>query len=109
MIGDGIFNISKMVELLCTDFMRIDITFGIIAMCWDIGEYTQKKIDLHSVSITYYNPGLKPRLYCLHSRYFQRISAALFFMITFATGSSVPSWYLYGIKTWEVYRQWIHF
>ena len=74
----------------------------------EIGEYTQKKVDLHSVSITY-NPWLKPRLYYLHSRYFQRISAALFFMIAFATGSSVLSWYLCGIKTWEVYRQWIHF
>ena len=34
MVADGIFNISKMVELLCTDFMNIDFTCGIIAMCW---------------------------------------------------------------------------
>ena len=71
----------------------------------EIGEYTQKKISLHTVSITYYNPWLKPRLYYLHSRYFQGISATLFFIIAFTTGSSVPSWYLCGIKTWKVYRQ----
>ena len=34
MVADGIFNISKMVELLRTDFMNIDPTSGIIAMCW---------------------------------------------------------------------------
>ena len=75
----------------------------------EIGKYTQKKASLHIVSITYYNPWLKPRLYYLHSRYFQRISATLFFIIAFAIGSSLPSWYLCGIKTWEVYRQRIHF
>ena len=88
MITDGIFNISKMVELLCKDFMNIDFTWDYCYVL-EIGEYTQKKIDLHS--ITYYNPWLKPRLYYLHSRYFQRISATLFFIIAFATGSSVGS------------------
>ena len=34
MVADGIFNISKVVELLYTDSMNIDFTCGIIAMCW---------------------------------------------------------------------------
>ena len=47
----------------------------------EIGKYTQKKPSPHIVSITYYNPWLKPRLSYLHSRYFQGISATLFFII----------------------------
>ena len=34
MVADGIFHISKMVGLLCADFMNIDFTCEIIAMCW---------------------------------------------------------------------------
>ena len=35
MIADGIFNISKMVELLCTDFMNIDFTLELLLCVGD--------------------------------------------------------------------------
>ena len=62
-----------------------------------IGEYTQKKTSLHTVSITYYNSWLKPRLYYLHSRYFQGISATLFFY------SRIYYWIFYSklVSLWD--------
>ena len=108
MVADGIFNIRRISVKLPVPICRL---YEHWLYLWDyyyvleIGEYTQKKTSLHIISIAYYNPWLKPRLHYLHSRYFQGISATLFFMIAFATGSSVPSRYLCGIKTWKVYRQ----
>ena len=58
MVADGILKISTVVELLNTDSMNID--YEHLLYLWDycyvleIGEYTQKKISLQTVSITFY-------------------------------------------------------